>query len=235
MIDFHTHILPGIDDGSRCIEQTVEMLQEQQRQGVKKILATPHFYADRESIQTFLHRREESYKKVKKKIKADGNMPSIQLAAEVYYFPGIGKAKLLPELCVEGTNILLLEMPFMQWDKEIYEDVEYIIRKQGLFVILAHVERYYEFQKNKDIWKQVFELPIVPQINAGSFLKWNKRRFGLKLLKEREDVILGSDCHNLESRPPNLLQGREVIRRKLGDERLHQIDFMGERILGEHE
>ena len=87
------------------------------------------------------------------------------------------------------------------------------------------------YQKKKDIWNAIFDLPITAQINAGSFLNWKKRGRCMKFLKEDWDVLLGSDCHNTETRVPNLAQGREVIAKKLGQARLDEIDELGERIL----
>lgn len=73
----------------------------------------------------------------------------LHLAAEVYYFQGIGSAGMIPKLCVEGTQTLLLEMPFAQWDSAVYADVEKLVQRQKLKVVIAHIERYYEFQKKK--------------------------------------------------------------------------------------
>lgn len=233
MIDFHTHILPAIDDGSRSIEQTKELLRQAQEQGIHHILATPHFYADRDSAGRFLKKREESFAEVKKLSEKEDWIPEIRTAAEVYYFPGIGKADVLPRLCMEGSRLLLLELPFAQWTSGIYRDVEDIIDKQKLTVMLAHVERYYEFQKDKRTWRDMFELPVYAQINAGSFLRHSKRSFALKFIKAGHQVLLGSDCHNPEIRPSNLKAGREVISRKLGDGVLEEIDARG-RLLWEH-
>ena len=233
MIDFHTHILPAIDDGSRDIEQTKELLRQAHEQGIHHILATPHFYADRDSAGRFLKKREESFDEVKKLREKEEWIPEIRTAAEVYYFPGIGKADVLPKLCMEGSRLLLLGLPFAQWTNGMYRDVEDIIDKQKLIVMLAHVERYYEFQKDKRTWRDMFELPVYAQINAGSFLRHGKRSFGLKFIKAGHRVILGSDCHNPEIRPSNLGVGREVISKKLGDGVLEEIDARG-RLLWEH-
>ena len=65
MIDFHTHILPKVDDGSRSLEQSLAMLNELKKQGVKKLVATPHFYANDESVESFLERRNRVYAELK--------------------------------------------------------------------------------------------------------------------------------------------------------------------------
>ena len=114
-IDFHTHILPGIDDGSRNVEMSLRMLAAQREQQVDEIVATPHFYAQKDSVEEFLLRRQCSYEKLKTKMAETNLDQKLHLAAEVYYFQGIGSAGMIPKLCVEGTQTLLLEMPFAQW------------------------------------------------------------------------------------------------------------------------
>ena len=150
----------------------------------------------------------------------------------MYYFAGMGKAEMVPELCIEGTNILLLEMPFAQWDKGVVDDVKFLVQKRKLTLIIAHIERYYPFQKDKKYWKAVFDLPVYTQINTESFLSWRTRHRALGFLKSGDyEVILGSDCHNMKTRLPNLQEGRNVIACKLGAQYLQEIDALGERIL----
>ena len=69
MIDFHTHILPRMDDGSRSVEESLEMLDSMRQQGVKTVFATPHFYANDESVDSFLERREASLKAMRRWMK----------------------------------------------------------------------------------------------------------------------------------------------------------------------
>lgn len=233
-IDFHTHILPGIDDGSRNVEMSLAMLEEEQQQQVDKIVATPHFYAGEDSVLKFLERRQRAYEKVEEALSGKEQSPKIYLGAEVYYFPGIGDASMIPKLCIEGTDILLLEMPFRQWERSMYEDVKKLIRNQKLTVVLAHIERFYDFQKNISVWDSVMELPVYVQMNAGPFLNWKKRRAVLRLLKNAGTVLLGSDCHNMDGRKPNLADGRAVIAAKLGNTYLEQVDQQAEELLGRY-
>ena len=153
--------------------------------------------------------------------------------AEVYYFSGIGNAIDISKLCIAGTDILLLEMPFCQWTDAMHEDVGKLIRKQGLTVVLAHIERYIEFQKKKDVWNQIFELPVIAQMNAGPFTRWNSRGKVVRLAKEREQILLGSDAHNMENRRPNLAEAQNVIRKKLGEEFLSGQEQLEHQLLGE--
>lgn len=235
MIDFHTHILPGIDDGSRSVEMTMQMLNAETEQGVTGIVATPHFYAHKSNIEDFLAAREESFASVQREIAGSDEdliYPEIFKAAEVYWFSGMGKAKKLPELCIEGTSTLLLEMPFRQWDEEMLQEVKLIMTGQKLHVVLAHVERYMRWQKDKAVWKRLLEMPLTLQVNAESLKGgWLQRRFCFKLIKERQAVLIGSDCHDTVKRPPNLLQARTLITKKLGAAVLRKIDEEGRKRL----
>ena len=139
MLDFHTHILPGIDDGSRDIDMTEKMLRMEQSMGVSHIYATPHFSAHRRSIDSFLERREAALAKTRKLIAADPSLPRVTAGAEVYYFNGIGMAEQIERLCIENSNILLLELPFTQWHSDVIENIEHIIKRRGLSVVLAHL------------------------------------------------------------------------------------------------
>ena len=92
MIDFHTHILPGIDDGSRDIRMTEQMLEKEAAMGVTHVYATPHFYAHRANVNRFLERRQRSYAQVQELLERRSDLPKVTVGAEVYYFEGMGKA-----------------------------------------------------------------------------------------------------------------------------------------------
>ena len=231
MIDFHTHILPGIDDGSRDIDMTEKMLRMEQSMGVSHIYATPHFYAHRRSIEYFLERRNRALEKTKELLAEELGLPQITAGAEVYYFSGIGRAKQLEELCIEGTNILLLELPFAQWHSDIAKDVSELMDRRGLHIVLAHLERYEHFQKSRHVWDRLLEMPLTIQLNcediidAGSIFRRNPmHKTSMELLSRHDEVIIGSDCHNLTDRKPNLADARAAIKKRCGVERLAQID-----------
>ena len=235
MIDFHTHILPGIDDGSRNMEMSVQMLHEELKNGVDHVVFTPHFYANRDSIDNFLKRRRKSIVRLMEEVEKDQELSGLQydFGAEVYYFSGMGNAADISKLCITGTDIFLLEMPFCQWTDAMYEDIAKLVRKQRLTIILAHIERYIEFQKKKDVWNRIFELPVIAQMNAGPFTRWNSRSKAIRLAKEREQILLGSDAHNMTDRRPNLAEAQAVIGKKLGEEFLSAQKQLEQQLLGE--
>lgn len=229
MIDFHSHILPNIDDGSTSLEESLLMLQKEAKDGVTDVVVTPHYYADRYSLDRFTRRRDKSFEALKDHLTEE--YPSIHIGAEVFYFPSMGEASMLSRLCIDDTQTLLLELPFVQWTSKMIKDVDKIVRNQQLNVILAHIERYYEIQKDKKVYYEMLELPVVGQINAGPFLKRSKRKLVLDLLDDGWASVIGSDCHNMDKRPPNLLEGRKIVERKLGVQILERIDSIGAQIL----
>lgn len=228
IIDFHSHILPSIDDGSRNIAESIEMLLFMGRQGVDCLIATPHFYPDRISINDFLKKREKACYE----IGAQGlaGVPTVKCGTEVAFFKGIGKSELLNALCIDRTNLMLLEMPFREWTIQDLEDIQRIMDK-GIVPILAHVERYECFQRNKPAFREIMRLPLHFQINAGAFASFRMRRSAFRIIASKKAILLGSDCHNMHDRYPNLSVGRNVLLDKYGLQFLAEMDALGTALL----
>ena len=211
MIDLHSHILPNMDDGSKSPEETVQLLQRLQQQGISTVAATPHFYA-REAPDAFLKRRDEA---VAAMLSQD-DKPEILLGAEVAYFSGMGSCEALIPLQIGNTKLLLVEMPFGAWTDHVIEDVCEIPIRLGMVPVLAHVNRYpgkNQFPKYKDA---LLAGGVYCQCNAEAFLTFRSRRWALELLKKGYIHFLGSDCHNLTTRPPQWAEALAVIEKKLG-------------------
>lgn len=233
MIDFHTHILPRMDDGSRRMAETQKMLKMEYDQGVRQIVASSHFYAQNEFPETFLDRRERRLVRVREMMKEEqwGHEMQIFGGAEVLYYSGMADSPMLHSLCIDGTDQLLLELPFMQWDREVYYEVKKIVENQKIKVILAHIERYYNYQKDKEIWDELLELPLTIQLNAGEMLAFSYRKLCKNLLNSDIPVLLGTDCHNIGRRKPNMEKGRRAVEKLAGAEKLQEIERFGEQVL----
>ena len=232
IIDMHCHILPGVDDGARDVETSLAMLEASRAQGVQYMVATPHFYATRDRVDTFLDRRREAWETLKPRMDAD--YPGIMLGAEVAFFRGISRAERLEALKIEGTDCLLLEMPFRPWSEDDVDEVSEILEKRGYTIILAHIERYLAMRGNADYIGNLLELPVLAQINAESLLDWRQRGKLIKMVRNGQVHLLGSDCHGIHHRPPNLGEGREILRKKTGTEYLDRIDRRSEELLFNH-
>ena len=232
IIDMHCHILPGVDDGARDVETSLAMLEASRAQGVQYMVATPHFYATRDRVDTFLDRRREAWETLKSRMGAE--YPGIVLGAEVAFFRGISRAERLEALKIEGTDCLLLEMPFRPWSEDDVDEVSEILEKRGYTIILAHIERYLAMRGNADYIGNLLELPVLAQINAESLLDWRQRGKLIKMVRNGQVHLLGSDCHGIHHRPPNLGEGREILRKKTGTEYLDRIDRRSEELLFNH-
>lgn len=225
MIDFHSHVLPGMDDGSKSVEQSLDMLAESYRQGVEHMCATSHYYAHDESPNDFLLRRRKAYDKLLPYL--NDTMPQIHLGAEVLYFEGICSVQDIDRLKLEGTDILLLEMPFTEWTDRIWRDVEELASLKNTRVMLAHIERYFQFGAKRYL-TNILDSSIIIQSNAEFFLTgYLERQRAFKLLKRGIINVLGSDCHNMTSRPQKLQEAREQILKHAGRACLDEIDSIG--------
>ena len=206
MIDVHTHILPGMDDGSKDPKMSNYMLREQLHQGVDTVVLTPHFYAHENSPREFLERREQAWKALRQVWPAP--KPRLLLGAEVQYFEGMAQVEELPLLAIEGTGILLLEMPFFRWTNRMVQEVLDIQDRFPLRVLLAHLDRY-QGNYTKQMLDTLLRAGVLVQVNTSALESWaGRRRYG-DMIRKGQVHLLASDCHNLTSRPPNLGKWKE--------------------------
>lgn len=210
MIDFHSHILPQVDDGSQSPEETLAMLQAAYAQGVRTLVATPHFYADTMVPETFLENRAMAAKQ----LPLGEELPRVILGAEVAYFDNMSRSDALQRMRIGDTELLLVEMPFGSWTDRIVEDVCMLTDRQGLVPVLAHVERYRQRDQFPKYWQELLASGVLFQCNAGSFLRGSQRGWMFRQLKKGLVHFLGSDCHNMTTRPPNMGLAAQVIQKK---------------------
>lgn len=211
MIDFHTHILPGMDDGSRSVSESVQMLREESRQGVTEVFLTPHYYAQENSPLSFLKKRHSAWQMLETQLPE--NYPRLRLGAEVQYFEGIAAVEDIRHLKIEGTEYLLLEMPFCQWSERMVGTVLDLNDRRGMQIVLAHIERYRQWQR-ADTWETLRDAGVRMQSNVSYFANWKTRYRAMSMQNKGMIDFLGSDCHNMRNRRPNwdLLPRRAALR-----------------------
>lgn len=227
-IDFHTHLLPKLDDGSQCVEESQAMLEALRLQGVDLAVATPHFYSNHASLDDFLQKRSTALELLR--AACPDQQPDLRLGAEVRFFRGMGTAERIAELCIAGTNALLIEMPFSQWGRGESAELQQILSR-GITPILAHIERYDSFQKDLSAFNRIINLPVLLQVNAEALLRRKTRKFVFQLMDHDFPILLGTDCHNMQSRKPDMDAGREILARKYDQSCLEQIDALGEDLM----
>ena len=228
MIDFHSHILPCIDDGSGSIEESIALLQTMAEQGIELVCATPHFDALGNSLDAFLERRKHSYRSLLTAIEG-AEMPKILLGAEVAYFEGISVASGIRELCLGGTDVLLVEMPMSKWSKNTVNEL-LELAASDFTVVIAHIERCITYQ-HKSVISELLANGIIMQANASFFINPKTRKKALKLLHKGVIRLLGTDCHNMTMRPPRASEAVSVISDNLGDEFLREMDAFAASVL----
>lgn len=229
MIDFHSHILPSMDDGSSSVKETLELLGRLSEQHIDTVAATPHFIADRESIQSFISRRAEALARVREY--SGAAVPDIRLGAEVAFYDGISMLEGLENLCLEGTDILLLEMPCSKWSSYTVRELYSLTSSGTVTVMLAHIERCL-FEQSPDTLEHLLDDGVIMQSNASFFINRLTRRKACSMLKGDLIHVIGSDCHNITARPPRIGEAYEIIEKRLGAEVLHRVESRSSSLIG---
>ena len=231
-VDFHSHILPGVDDGSRSVEESLEMLRAEARQGIGTVVATPHFYANHDTPERFLRRRAAAWEMLQTAMAQEASLPEIILGAEVYYFSGISDSDQLHRLTTGQKRYIMLEMPTVPWTQNMYQEMENIYTKHGITPVIAHIDRYISPLRHRQILDRLEELPVLVQANSDFFLRPMTAPLALRMLKEKRIHLLGSDCHNCSTRKPELGRAIEKIEKHLGASALEHLRFYEETVLG---
>ena len=232
MIDFHSHILPGIDDGSENLEQSMAMLRMEAEQGITHVVATPHFYARYDRPQEFLDKRNRAEELLRREMAKYNDLPKLSIGAEVYYFRGMSDSDFLKQLTVDGGDCIMVEMPGSPWPQAAYQELRDIHEKRGMVPIIAHVDRYIRPLKTHGIPQKLERLPVLVQANADFFRNKATAAMAVRMLKGDQIHLLGSDCHDLASRKPSLGEAVEVITDRLGRDALERVDRYGRDVLG---
>ena len=230
MLDLHTHILPGMDDGSKNLRQSMKMLANEKKQGVTNVVLTPHFYAFRESPDTFLARRKTAAALLESGAAGEKGLPNRFLGAEVAFFTGMSRAEAIDGLCIGKTNALLVEMPFERWTPGVYEELSYLVSNRGICPIIAHVERYMWYQPRSSI-RKLCGTGVRIQANTSFFTRWQTSLLAMHMLKRHEIHFIGSDCHNMKTRPPNMGDAVSRIEKILGKGVLSYMERMEQWLL----
>lgn len=223
--DFHSHVLPGIDDGSRTVADSIKMLQMLADQGVSRVIATPHFYPEKDSPRAFISKRNFSEQLLREEMEKHTGLPELLIGAEVYYYQGISDWDGLQDLTIGNSHCILIEMPFKQWTVPMYQELVDIYDRHKLWPVIAHLDRYITPLSTYELPERLNDMPVYVQANASSFLRFSTRRMMLRLLQKRQVNLLGSDCHDLKVRKPNMYGAYNTIRRHLGKEAIEHIEF----------
>ncbi|MDP4089621.1 MAG: CpsB/CapC family capsule biosynthesis tyrosine phosphatase [Bacillota bacterium] len=210
MIDFHSHVMPEVDDGSRSMDMTMDMINNSLEQGVEYICVTPHFITSEHEIS-----HEEYLNRFNSLKSSLGSRINVIQGLEVYINPE------LPELYKEsriwgynGKQYMLIELPMQHYP--IYTDkIFYELRLLGVIPVLAHPERNLSIMKNPELLINIIEQGNLAQMNSGSLTGLygtEVKKFAEKLISMNLIHIVGSDGHNNGKRNTDIKDGLERIK-----------------------
>ena len=197
MIDIHSHILPGIDDGARTLYDSVEIARELASQGITDIIATPHYVNETKYVSPRGHNRR-LLMELRKKLAEEGVKVNVYLGNEIYIDEEIEKLIKMGKIStLADSRYLLVELPLHE-KYQNYEDVLGSLLNVGYQVVLAHPERYEIVQEDYGVAKELYEMGVLFQCNLCSIVgKYGKnaRKMIRKLAKDKMIFAFGSDIH----------------------------------------
>ena len=232
MIDFHTHILPNIDDGSRSIEETFNLIKEAKNVGFEAIISTSHYIE--EYYETNAPEREVWINAIYENLQAKNIDINLYLGNEIYLSENIinlleeGKAS-----TINDTSYVLFEMPLNAEPMNLY-DVIYEMMQYKLVPILAHPERYSFVQKEPELIYDLIEKGVLMQANFGSILGIYGEKAQMIVRKFFESNMihfLGTDVHRQNSIYPKVPEALVEITKIIGDEKVKELTKINPRLV----
>lgn len=219
MIDIHCHILPEVDDGSRSLNESIEMALIAREQGIKKIVNTSHYHPD------FRYKKGEELLKELKDFNnvLRENMIDIEvlIGNEIYYTNDL--IKQIDELdfyTLNNSRYILIELPPTNFPSDLC-NIVYELKEKNYIPVFAHVERYREVQENPELIYEVIEAGAIIQINSHSILgKSGKelQRTCNTLISRNMVHIVGTDAHRSKRRTPIFLDAYKYVCEKYSKE-----------------
>ena len=195
--DMHSHLIPGIDDGSKSMEESIDLVRRLADFGLSKIITTPHIMSEyyRNTPEIIQMGLED----LRKAVKQEGIAIEIEAAAE-YYMDEIflEKVKSGEQMLTFGDNYILVETGFIN-KPQMLLDIIFHLEMAGYKPILAHPERYQYLIMDKKLQEELFERKLLFQVNLLSFTGFYSKQvkdFGEMLVDKGVVALLGTDCHN---------------------------------------
>lgn len=245
-VDIHTHVIPGVDDGSANMERSMEMVRMAYDEGVRTMFATPHFGVRNPEFDW--DKSEKNFKELQRLVKKEYPDLELRYGSEVYSGPGMlsGLADGYAKMMSENKHVMVEFSSRSDYD-EVFHGCRSLIR-EGYIPILAHAERYRAaFRKIKDV-EDIVKQGVLVQMNTTSVLseeefvsilpEWKmlyedesflERSFRKKADKEQlkfchhlitEGLVnfIGTDCHDMRGRKPLVKKPYDVVCRIAGED-----------------
>ena len=196
--DMHSHLIPGIDDGAKSVEDSVELIRHLHSLGYTKLITTPHVMSDyfQNTPETILGGLEIVRAALK-----ENNIPvEISAAAEYYIDDGFIRKLEEEKLLTFGDNYLLVEVSYINPPDNV-RDILFRAQVLGYKPILAHPERYPFWYRSLDEYQRFFDMGIILQLNLNSLSGYygpDAKRIAEKLIEMEIVQALGTDMHHMK-------------------------------------
>ncbi len=224
MIDFHSHILPNVDDGSRSIGETFNLIKEAERAGFDSIISTSHYIENYYEVSA--KDRQAWINALSQKLKEENINVDLYLGNEVYFSENI--IDLLNDEkanTINNTKYILFEFSINVRPINVY-DVIYEMLQNKLKPILAHPERYVFVQKDPQLIYDLIDKGVLMQANYGSILGYygTKAQIIVKKFLESDMIhFLGSDVHRENTLYPRISEALNEIESIVGENKLEEL------------
>lgn len=221
MIDLHTHILPGMDDGAQNLAEALEMLQLAQEDGITHLVATPHIYRGRYQ-ELDGQRIEKELSRLSSAARQAGLEVSLFRGAEVHITHNLIEKirRYRPYLVIHQSDYIFIEFPadhVFPGVKELFFE----LLSLGLTPIIAHPERNAVFLRQPQLLYELVQMGALCQVNSGSFLGYygeHVRQGVFNLLSFNLVHFMASDCHHPTTIPPLLSEAVQLAAEVIGSD-----------------
>lgn len=198
MIDIHSHLLYGVDDGSETLEDSIELLKKAQSDGITDIILTPHYIRNGEyrlKAKDIIKRYHDFIKEVK-----DYTDINLYIGNELYIHSELDNMILMKDiLSLNNSKYVLVEFPFREY-KDDYDEYLYNLDTLGYKIIIAHPERYKYVKDDKNFVRRWTDCGYLLQVNQNSLNKNDTRHMIYDWVAKGYVYFIASDTHN-EYRP----------------------------------
>ena len=221
MIDIHSHILPGVDDGAPDLGVALSMLEASGFDGVKTQVLTPHMHRGR--YDNKIENLQRIFEAFSVEVDKAGIAIELRLAAEIHISPEIPLLAKADEILWignwGGAKVFLLEFPFNLIPHGSLNLIQWLV-KHNIKPLLVHPERYQAFQSSPDKLSEYLAAGCLIQITTSSITgQFNQRCYlaAEYFLKNEMVHFIASDCHNLDRRSPGLSEGVQCAAEIIGE------------------
>lgn len=193
--DIHSHFIPGIDDGSKSMEESIFLLKQMEEFGYKKVITTPHVYYN--SFPEGIDILDQKVEELRRNAKFNGIKLQIEVGGEYLLDDDIKERIKNNQIKTFSDNYMLIEFP-MTTEPMAYENWLFDLQLAGYNLVLAHPERFLYFYEDKKKYVSLKDRGILFQMNIGSLSGYygpKVKEVAEYLIKENMIDLIGSDCH----------------------------------------